>query len=71
MGDLVFLDTFREPWLSKKQMAKELGVTTRYLEYRMAEGLPSRLMGRRRLFRRSVVEGWLRDNGHLDDGSAA
>jgi hypothetical protein len=68
LGELIRLDAYREPWITKRRLAEELGVTTRYLEYRMSEGMPSRMLAGRRQYRRSVVESWLRDNGHLREG---
>lgn len=69
LGEVLYLSDYREPWVSKKQLAQELNVTTRYLEYRQSEGMPSRLMAGRRQYRRSVVEGWLREHGHLKEGA--
>lgn len=49
----------REPWLSKRQVAAHFGRTTRWIELRMREGLPSRMIGGRRGYRLSEVEAWL------------
>ena len=48
-----------EPWLSKQQIAGHYGRSTRWIELRMREGLPSRMLWRRRAFRLSTVEAWM------------
>jgi hypothetical protein len=48
-----------EPWLSKRQIAAHYGRSTRWIELRVREGLPSRMIGGRRAFRLSEVEGWM------------
>jgi hypothetical protein len=48
-----------EPWLTKKQLARHLGFSTRWVELRLRDGLPSRLIGGRRRFRLSEVERWV------------
>lgn len=50
-----------EPWVSKQQVAAHLGYSTRWIELRMHEGLPSRKMGGRRKFQLSAVEAWLEE----------
>lgn len=49
----------REPWLSKRQIADYFGRSTRWVELRVREGLPSKMIGGRRGFRLSEVEAWL------------
>lgn len=49
----------REPWLSKRQIADYLGRSTRWVELRVREGLPSKMIGGRRGFRLSEVEAWI------------
>lgn len=49
----------REPWLSKRQIAEHLGRSTRWVELRVREGLPSKMIGGRRGFRLSEVEAWI------------
>ena len=49
-----------EPWLSKKQLAAHLGFTTRWVELRVTEGMPSERWGGRFRFRVSEVEPWLK-----------
>jgi predicted DNA-binding transcriptional regulator AlpA len=51
----------REPWLSKRQVANHYGRSTRWVELRMREGLPSRLIGGRRGFRLSEVDEWIKE----------
>lgn len=48
-----------EPWLTKQQIACHYGRSTRWIELRMREGLPSRMLGLRRAFRLSAVEAWM------------
>jgi hypothetical protein len=57
-----------EPWMSKQQLAHALGFSVRWLEYRLAEGLPHRRIGGRVRFQRSVAEAWLQDR---EQGSSA
>lgn len=49
----------REPWLSKRQVAEYLGRSTRWVELRVRDGMPSKMIGGRRGFRLSEVEEWL------------
>lgn len=48
-----------ERWLSKREVAAHYGRSTRWIELRMREGLPSRMLGGRRAFRLSEVEAWM------------
>jgi hypothetical protein len=48
-----------EPRLSKRQLADRLGFTTRWVELRVREGMPSYLEGNQRRFLLSEVEAWL------------
>jgi hypothetical protein len=57
-----------EPWMSKQQLAAALGFSVRWVEYRLAEGLPHRRIGGRVRFQRSVAEAWLQDR---EQGSSA
>ena len=50
-----------EPWVTKKQLARHLGVSTRWIELRQREGLPSELLAGRRRYRISHVEAWLKE----------
>jgi predicted DNA-binding transcriptional regulator AlpA len=49
----------QEPWLSKRQIADYLGRSTRWVELRVREGLPSKMIGGRRGFKLSEVEAWI------------
>jgi hypothetical protein len=51
-----------EPWLSKRQVADHYGRSTRWLELKAREGLPSRMIGGRRGYRLSEVDVWLREH---------
>jgi hypothetical protein len=48
-----------EPELSKRQVAQWFGFSTRWVELRMREGMPSRLRGKQRRFLLSECEAWL------------
>ena len=48
-----------EPWVTKKQVAAYLGFSTRWVELRVREGMPSMLFGGHRRFRLSEVEAWI------------
>ena len=50
-----------EPWLSKKQLAGHFGYSTRWIELRVAEGMPCWRVGNRLRFRVSEVEPWLKE----------
>ena len=54
-----------EPWLDKKGLADHLGCGTRWIEARLAEGMPSAMIAGRRKFRATEVESWLERAGHL------
>jgi hypothetical protein len=51
-----------EPLLTKKQLALHFGFSTRWVELRVREGMPSRLIGNRRRFRLSEVHSWLQEH---------
>jgi predicted DNA-binding transcriptional regulator AlpA len=60
MGVVIPVDFRREwPWLSKREIAQKLGRSVRWVELRTAEGLPSELIGIRRMYRESEVRNWL------------
>jgi hypothetical protein len=61
----------RERWLSLKDLADQLGCSTRWLEYRLSEGMPSAVIAGRRKCRQSEVERWLETRGHLRKEGAA
>jgi hypothetical protein len=48
-----------EPWLSKRQLADRLGFSTRWVELRVRDGMPSYTHGNQRRFLLSEVEEWL------------
>ena len=48
-----------EPWLSKRQLAAYFGFSTRWVELRVREGMPSEVISGRRRFRVSECEEWL------------
>ncbi len=50
-----------EPEVSKRQLAERLGYSTRWVELRVREGMPSRMVGAQRRFRASDVEQWLKE----------
>ena len=56
-----------EMWMTKQELAHALGVSVRWIEQRMTEGLPHREIAGKRVFRLSVAEGWLRRRGYLRD----
>jgi hypothetical protein len=55
----------REPWLDKRRLAEHLGCGIRWIEMRVAEGMPCAMIAGRRKFRTSEVEEWLERAGHL------
>ena len=64
-GNLVVADFGRteEAELTKKQLATHLRRTGRWIEQRMAEGMPSRFDGYRRMFLLSECQEWLESHG--------
>jgi hypothetical protein len=48
-----------EPWVSKRQVAAHFGFSTRWVEMRVREGMPSQVIGGRRRFLVSECEAWL------------
>lgn len=64
--------TALEPWLDKRALAQHLGCSPRWVQSRLAEGLPSAMIAGRRKFRASEAERWLTKHGHIRrDGDAA
>lgn len=65
MGDLIHVDFRRnaEAPVPKKQMAAMLGMSPRWLEMRVREGMPSTLRGRQRMFIPSECRAWLASQG--------
>jgi excisionase family DNA binding protein len=62
MGEVIQLAAYRnqsEPWLSKRQIAANLGVSTRLVEMRAADsGLPYIRVGGINRYRASEVDRW-------------
>jgi hypothetical protein len=56
-----------ELWLTKRELARALGVSVRWIELRMAEGLPHRKIAGKRVFQLTASETWLRRRGYLRD----
>lgn len=50
-----------EPYLTKAELAQHYRCTQRTIENWQSAGMPSRLRGRRRLYRVSEVEAWHAD----------
>lgn len=48
-----------EPWLSKRDLAAHLGFSVRWIEYRVADGMPYKRIGGRLRFQLTSVEAWL------------
>jgi len=53
-----------EPWLTKRQLAAHLSFSTRLVELRMRDGLPSKLIGGQRIFHLSEVEAWIEERAN-------
>ena len=54
-----------EERLTKAEYAAHLRCSLRWLEYRLAEGLPSELIAGRRKFQPSIADAWLRREGYI------
>jgi excisionase family DNA binding protein len=48
-----------EPWVSKKQLSEYLGVSTRWVNRRVVEGMPMLRFGNQPRFKISAVEAWI------------
>jgi hypothetical protein len=48
-----------EPFLSKQQLAEHFAFSVRWVEYRVAEGMPHVRLGGRLRFRTGECEAWL------------
>jgi hypothetical protein len=55
-----------EPELSKRQVAQWFGFSTRWVELRVREGMPSCMRGNRRRFLLSECEAWLAQPSEAD-----
>lgn len=60
-------DNVTELWMPKKRLGLELGVSPRWIEQRLSEGLPCRVIAGKTMFRLSRVEDWLTSRGHLKE----
>ncbi len=49
----------QEPYLRKRDLARHYGYSPRWVELRMREGLPSRLIGGERRYLLSQTDAWL------------
>jgi hypothetical protein len=59
-GNLVVVDFGRsDAEMSKKQLARALGRSTRWVEMRVSEGMPSTMALGRRMFQLSECRSWL------------
>lgn len=56
-----------EPWITKQQLADDLGCSPRLINYRMNEGMPYRKMFGRCRYQRSAVESWLIQHGYIEE----
>lgn len=56
-----------EAFLDKQGLAEFLVCSVRWIEFRMAEGLPHRYIAGRAKFQPSVVLAWLEENGHMKE----
>ena len=54
-----------EAWLPLRVMAAQLGCSPRWLEYRVAEGMPTAVIAGRRKCRASEVERCLERHGYM------
>jgi excisionase family DNA binding protein len=48
-----------EPWMTKQQLANHLGMSIRWVEMRVRDGMPMMRFGSRPRFRASQVEDWI------------
>ena len=48
-------------YLNKRELAAYYGVSVRWIEYQVARGMPSRLIGRQRRFLIQEVDKWLEE----------
>jgi len=59
------VDPLPPPRLDKAALAKQLGMSVRWVEQKMTAGLPHEHIDGRARFDLAASEQWLRDNGHL------
>lgn len=53
-------------WIDKRELACHLGCSIRWIEARLAEGMPSALIAGRRKFQAAEAEKWLERAGHFE-----
>jgi hypothetical protein len=58
-----------EPWLTKRKLAEILAVSPRWVDDRVAEGMPHRALAGANKFRLSAVEPWLTAHGYLEENA--
>ncbi len=58
-----------EPYVDIEAMAQHFCMSRRWLEYRVADGMPSRRIGTCRRFRISECEDWLLKEGFIREES--
>lgn len=66
--------SYLEPWLDTRALAAHLGCGIRWIEMRVADGMPRTTIAGRNKFKVSTVEPWLEQHGHLEhhgDGEQA
>lgn len=56
-------------WVDIEVLAEYLGMSRRWLEYRVKDGMPSRRQGASRRFQISQCEDWLIKEGHIEEES--
>lgn len=59
------VETLSPPRLDKAGLARQLGMSVRWVEQKMKAGLPYEYVDGRVRFHLAPSEKWLRDNGHL------
>lgn len=63
-----------EKWLDKRELADHLGCSVRWIDYRLASGMPHSIIAGRVKMKVSVVEPWLEARGlisHKGDQNGA
>jgi hypothetical protein len=70
MGELVYANFGESRLLGKSPLGKALGRSVRWVEERTAEGMPSSLKGRRRVYKETDCRNWLAAHGKTSKRSA-
>lgn len=66
MGEVIYAgfgDVEEERWLGKRELARDLGYAVGHIERLSREGLPSKMHGRRRIYRLTHSLEWLLSTG--------